>query len=225
MKKSKILYDLELNEASKVLDNFPNFKLKQIISKELVKTGNKGHLSLIVGGMYSGKTTKLINLIKECKFFKLKFQCFKLDFDNRYDKTKIVSHDKDSVESEVISNSSKFQEKISNDTQIVFIDEVQFLDTGIIDQINSLIDKGKIVICTGLNADFKGEAFDVMRDLLPLADYIDRLQSICYKCSAPATMTQRLINDIPAYYHDPVILVGESDLYKPVCRSCHEIRF
>lgn len=215
---------LENNILNGILGNFPLFKAVDRIDQRLVSSGIKGHLFLIIGGMYSGKTTKLINLINQAKDHDIKFQVFKPIIDNRYDKNKINSHNKVSTECELIENSARFSDKIMDDTEIVFIDEIQFIDSGIVQHIENLIDSGKVIVCTGLNLDFKQEAFNVIRDLLPNADYIDKLTSNCYKCNDIATLTQRLIDGKPAGYYDPVVLVGSENLYKPVCRSCYEIR-
>lgn len=225
---------IELSEANKVLDNFPvntNFSLINNISlirrkldPRLIKSGNKGHLYLIIGCMYSGKTTRLIKLINQALDNGLKFQVFKPKIDNRYIENKVNSHDKITADCELINDSSYFSSKVNLDTDIVFIDEIQFLDVNIVFHIEKLIELGKVVVCTGLNLDFKIEAFNTIRDLLPIADYIDKFSSICYKCGNVATLTQRLINNEAAGYYDPVVLVGSESMYKAVCRSCHELR-
>jgi thymidine kinase len=59
--------------------------------------------------------------------------------------------------------------------------------------------------------------------LLAVAERVDKLQAICVVCAAPASRTQRLIEGKPAYYDDPVVLVGASEVYEARCRACHEI--
>jgi thymidine kinase len=49
------------------------------------------------------------------------------------------------------------------------------------------------------------------------------MQAICMTCGSPATRTQRMINGKPAFYHDPVILVGATESYEARCRKCHEV--
>ena len=63
--------------------------------------------------------------------------------------------------------------------------------------------------------------------LLPLlmaqAEKVDKLQAICVVCGAPASRSQRLINGQPAFYDDPVIMVGAEEVYEARCRHCHQV--
>jgi len=71
--------------------------------------------------------------------------------------------------------------------------------------------------------DFRGEPFGAMPQLLTGAEMVDKLNAICVVCGAPATRTQRLIDGHPAYYEDPVIMVGASEVYEARCRTCHQV--
>jgi thymidine kinase len=112
---------------------------------------------------------------------------------------------------------------VNPDTDVVAIDEVQFFDNDSIDVCQYLADEGIRVICAGLDQDFRGEPFGVMPVLLAVAEYTTKLEAICAVCSSPATRTQRLLNNEPADYHDPIILVGTSESYEARCRHCHQI--
>ena len=63
-----------------------------------------------------------------------------------------------------------------------------------------------------------------MPDLLTRAEFVTKLSAVCVKCGAPAARTQRLVNNKPASYNDPLVLIGGQDSYEPRCRHCHEIR-
>jgi thymidine kinase len=71
--------------------------------------------------------------------------------------------------------------------------------------------------------DFRGEPFGAMPRLLAVAEMVDKLNAICVVCGGPATRTQRLIDGKPAYYEDPVIMVGASEVYEARCRTCHQV--
>lgn len=86
-----------------------------------------------------------------------------------------------------------------------------------------LADRGIRVLSAGLDLDFRGETFGPSPALLAKAEFVTKLQAICVKCGGPATRTQRLINNKPANYHDPIIMVGASESYEARCRHCHEI--
>lgn len=215
--------NIEQSELNKVLDNFPLNRINPILKLN----GKVGHVILIVGNMFSGKTSKFIELIQEAKKNNLNVEVFKPSIDTRYSSFEVVSHNKISIECENITFSSKFSDKIKTDTHLVAIDEIQFLDDNMLYHIEELKQKGKIILLTGLDLDFKQEPFNIMRDLMPRSDYIFKLQSKCYICNNVATKTQRLIkvNDefIPAGYFDPVFKLGTEDCYRPVCNSHHKI--
>jgi len=79
------------------------------------------------------------------------------------------------------------------------------------------------VIVTGLDTDFRGEPFGCMPFMIARADKVDKLSAICMVCGEAATRTQRLVNNQPAHYHDPIVIVGASEMYEARCRKCHQV--
>jgi thymidine kinase len=75
----------------------------------------------------------------------------------------------------------------------------------------------------GLDMDFRGEPFGAMPALMAQAELVDKLHAICMVCGEAATRTQRLINGRPAHYHDPVVVVGASEMYEARCRHHHDV--
>jgi thymidine kinase len=106
---------------------------------------------------------------------------------------------------------------------VVAIDEIQFFDWSVADLSNVLAERGLRVIAAGLDMDFRGEPFGPIPLLLAQAELVDKLQAICMCCGAPASRTQRLIDGKPAFYDDPVIMVGASEVYEARCRACHQV--
>ena len=86
-----------------------------------------------------------------------------------------------------------------------------------------LADHGIRVIVAGLDTDFRAEPFGPMPVLMAKAEKVDKLQAICMSCGEPASRTQRLVNGNPANYHDPVVIVGASEMYEARCRKHHEV--
>jgi thymidine kinase len=84
-----------------------------------------------------------------------------------------------------------------------------------------LAGRGLRVIVAGLDQDFRGEPFGPMPRLMALAEDVFKLHAICVVCGAAASRTQRLIDGRPAYFDDPVVLVGASELYEARCREHH----
>lgn len=113
---------------------------------------------------------------------------------------------------------------ITEDIEAVLIDEVQFFDEAVLEVCRTLANQGLRVICAGLDCDFRGNPFPIVANLLAMAEQITKLTAICVCCGNEATMTQRIINGLPARYQDPTILVGEKESYEPRCRKCHVVR-
>jgi thymidine kinase len=184
----------------------------------------EGWIEVVCGSMFAGKTEELIRRIHRLQYAKQNILVFKPEIDNRYSDEMVVSHNGQSINSIVINQARDILKHVSSDTQVVAIDEVQFLDEGVIGIADYLADEGIRVICAGLDKDFRSEPFGIMPQLITKAEFVTKLTAICMCCGAPATRTQRLVNGLPASYHDPIVLVGASESYEPRCRHCHEVK-
>ncbi|MCW5194885.1 MULTISPECIES: thymidine kinase [Bacillus] len=182
-----------------------------------------GWLELICGSMFSGKSEELIRRVKRATYAKQEVKVFKPAIDNRYNEEAVVSHNGTSMTSHVISSSAEIWDHISESTDVIAVDEVQFFGESIIGDLSSLADKGYRVIAAGLDMDFRGEPFGVVPNLMAVAESVTKLQAVCSVCGSPASRTQRLIDGKPASYDDPVILVGASESYEARCRHHHEV--
>ncbi|KYC88976.1 thymidine kinase [Bacillus velezensis] len=182
-----------------------------------------GWLELICGSMFSGKSEELIRRVKRATYAKQEVKVFKPAIDNRYSEEAVVSHNGTSMTSHVISSSAEIWDHISESTDVIAVDEVQFFGESIIGDLSSLADKGYRVIAAGLDMDFRGEPFGVVPNLMAVAESVTKLQAVCSVCGSPASRTQRLIDGKPASYDDPVILVGASESYEARCRHHHKV--
>ena len=99
-------------------------------------------------------------------------------------------------------------------TEVVGIDEAQFLGEEVLDVCTKLANLGKRVIVAGLDTDFRGRPFEPMPRLLAVAEEITKLLAICVRCGNPAVHTQRLVEN------EDLIVVGASDAYEARCRRC-----
>lgn len=174
-----------------------------------------GSIEVVCGPMFSGKTEELIRRVKRAQIAKQKIQIFKPLIDNRYSKTKVVSHSSLKVEALPVANSTDIIDKVFDSTRIVAIDEVQFFDSEIIDVISRLARRGLRVICAGLDQDYKGNPFGPMPHLLAIADEVMKVQAICTVCGSPASKTFRKKEERSVEQ----VLVGESDRYEARCRN------
>ncbi len=183
-----------------------------------------GHIELICGSMFSGKTEELLRRIRRAEIARRTIQVFKPLIDNRYGLERVASHNGVARDDAVIvENAVDILDMVDPGTQIVAIDEIQFFDWTIADVCGELADQGRRVIAAGLDQDFRGEPFGPMPLLMALAEEVDKLHAICVVCGAAASRTQRLIDGRPARYDDPIILVGGSESYEARCRRCHAI--
>jgi thymidine kinase len=181
-----------------------------------------GHIEVIVGPMFSGKSEELIRRVNRAVIAKQKVQVFKPAIDNRYDAVAVASHNGRTWEAQAVNNVDEIKERLEPNTQVVAIDEGQFLSDDLVQLVLDLADEGKRVIVAGLDLDFRGEPFGPMPSLLAHAEMVDKLTAIC-SCGRAATRTQRLIGGHPAHYDDPVILVGAAESYEPRCRDDHTV--
>lgn len=166
-------------------------------------------LTIITGCMFAGKTTTLINKIKEKN---KDYIIFKPEIDKRYAVNSVVSHNGDSIPCTPIKNSKDIL-KFVNNYSLIGIDEVQFFDNDIITICNILANSNKEIFISGLSTDYLGKPFNIVAHLLAISDEIIKVQGIC-ECGNKTNFNKRLNEN-----KDIILVGGESD-YKSVCRKC-----
>ena len=182
-----------------------------------------GRLEVITGPMFCGKTDELLRRLRRASIAKQKIQVFKPGFDIRYSNEKVTSHAGNEYNAHPVDNITEIHIHLLDDVTVVAIDEAQFFGEEIIQVVQDLVDKGIRVIVGGLDMDFRGVPFGQMPELLSLAEKVDKLHAICMVCGEEATRTQRLVDNKPAYYDDPIIIVGASEMYEARCRIHHRV--
>ncbi|MEC3432866.1 thymidine kinase [Bacillus cereus] len=173
--------------------------------------------------MFSGKSEELIRRVRRTQFAKQHAIVFKPCIDNRYSEEDVVSHNGLKVKAVPVSASKDIFEHITEDMDVIAIDEVQFFDGDIVEVVQVLANRGYRVIVAGLDQDFRGLPFGQVPQLMAIAEHVTKLQAVCSACGSPASRTQRLIDGEPAAFDDPIILVGASESYEPRCRHCHAV--
>jgi len=182
---------------------------------ENAHTGSKrGTIEVITGSMFSGKTEELLRRLRRAQFAGLKVVIFKPALDKRYSESFIVSHDERSIVSTPVDNASSIL-LLASDVDVVAIDEAQFFDASIIDVCNRLADTGVRVIVAGLDMDFSGKPFGPMPALMAIAEQITKVHAICVRCGNLAQFSFRKTDE------DKVVLLGEKNIYEPLCRLCY----
>ena len=185
---------------------------------------HEGWIEVVSGVMFSGKSEELLRRVRRALIARRKVQVFKSHLDDRYGGVfRISSHDGAQLDAHPVNTSLQVAEMVEDDTQVVAIDEAQFLDDGIVAVANALADRGVRVIVAGTDMDFRGEPFGPLPRLLAVAELVDKLHAICVVCGDLATRNQRLIDGTPAPAEGPTIQVGGSESYEARCRKCHEV--
>jgi thymidine kinase len=183
-----------------------------------------GWIEVITGVMFSGKSEELIRRVRRGIIARRRVQVFKSHLDARYAGLYSVStHDGREIEAAPIDSAAEIFRMVRPDSELVAIDEAQFLDPEIVTVVSALAARGVRVILAGTDTDFRGEPFGAMGDLLAIAESVDKLQAICVICGDLATRNQRLVDGKPARYDSPTILVGGRESYEARCRHCHRV--
>ena len=180
--------------------------------------GSHGSVEVITGSMFSGKTEELIRRLRRATFAGLKVEIFKPSLDKRYSEIKVVSHDENSIHSTPVDNPSSIL-LLTGNVDVVGIDEAQFFDESIVEVCSSLADKGIRVVVAGLDMDFARKPFGPMPGLLAIAEYITKVHAICMRCGNLAQYSFRKSAE------EKIVLLGEKDVYEPLCRKCYNKAF
>lgn len=194
------------------------------------------YLELIVGPMFSGKTSRLVEIYNKCKFCNITIAVINHSIDNRYDEDLLSTHDKikipciktdklmdldtDFIDIELPLHEFKSIPRLKDKfnvarSNIILINEGQFFPD-LFDFVNKMLKKGKQVYVCGLDGDFERKKFGQILDLIPLCDKVTKLSSLCSKCrdGTPGIFSMRLTSE------KEQTVVG-SDNYIPVCRKCY----
>jgi len=170
-------------------------------------------LEVICGGMFAGKSELLIQRLNRAGYAKKNIVAFKPAIDNRYSEQEIASHSGHKYKSIAVKWASDIPDYITNDIDVIGIDEAQFFDDYIIELVETLSSKIDIYVA-GLDLDSAGKPFGSMPHLLAIADKVTKVSAVCMKCGADATRSQRLVNNTEQ------VLVGAKDSYEARCRKC-----
>ena len=177
--------------------------------------GNVGRIELIIGPMFSGKSTRLIEVIRKYTYKAKKTLMIKFHGDKRYSsKSEVVTHDLikyDSIDCKNLMDSFDILKKYD----VIGIDEGQFFND-LVEACEKLAYLKKIVIVAALNANFRMEPFPVISNLISKADKIKLMKAYCFNCHKDAKFSLRIVQS------NDTFLIGASEAYKPVCRDCHK---
>jgi thymidine kinase len=200
----------------------------------MTQLNQSGYLEIILGSMYSGKTSRLVEIYKQCEFCNISVAVINHSIDNRYDDNLLSTHDKvkipciktdklmdlwnDNYDLETdISKINRISDKIKlANSNVILVNEGQFFsDLDIF--VNLMLKYNKQIYVCGLDGDFERKKFGKILDLIPLCDKVTKLTSLCSLCKNGnrGIFSMRLTNE------KEQTVVG-SDNYIPVCRNCYK---
>ncbi len=182
---------------------------------DIVK-GNMGWIEVVCGPMFSGKSEELIRRLRRAEIARQRVQIFKPAIDSRYSEGEIVSHSELRIAANTVNSAAEIMEKLDPRTEVIGIDEAQFMGASLVDVAQKLANMGKRVIVAGLDTDYRGVAFEPIPQLMTAAEEVTKLLAICVRCGNPAKHTQRLVASAER------ILVGAHGTYEARCRRCFE---
>ncbi len=178
----------------------------------------KGKLIIHTGSMFSGKTSSLKKDLNRFKIANYKVETYKPCVDTRGG-DKITLHDESFMDACGVKEISEIISDVeANKYEVIGIDEVQFLQgtsEEIKDGITEILNKGVTVVTAGLDMDYNGVAFEIVKELMPVADYVNKHHAVCTMCGTDAWVSHRKVKG------DARVLIGAQGEYEPLCRSCY----
>jgi len=183
------------------------------LENSINRSEKRGWIEVVCGSMFSGKTEELIRRLKRAKFAKQKVEIFKPRIDTRYSDLEVVSHDENTIMSTPVETAAAIL-LLTSGVEVVGIDEAQFFDMGLIEVCNKLASQGIRVIVAGLDMDYLGRPFGPIPGLMATAEYVTKVHAICVRCGNLANHSHR------TGVGDKLVVLGETDMYEPLCRYC-----
>lgn len=174
-----------------------------------------GHIHLILGCMFSGKTSELIRMIKRYKSIGKKVLFINFAEDTRYGNDQVYTHDQTGYEGDFLTNLNQITLEQKQYFDVFVINEGQFFEHVKEFALELCEQYGKDVVISGLDGDFQRKTFsNNLLELIPISDSVQVLTAFCVECGdeTPARFSKRLTNDLNQK------LIGVSQ-YHPVCRK------
>ncbi len=170
-------------------------------------------LTLIGGPMFSGKTTWLLDHVKELPSGS--FQLFKPNIDVRYGDDELVTHNGERLPARNLSTKKPIFPKLGPEIKTLLIDELNFFQAEtLLPALREQEAAGRQIVAAGLLYDFMKQPFGATLPLSKVADHFEQLFARCDRCGKPAEHSYRKTQET-----DQVVL-GAKDKYGACCSEC-----
>lgn len=179
-----------------------------------------GTIDIIMGCMFSGKSTELIRLANRYKVLDMKVLIVNHTLDNRYSESAVATHSQIKMDCLSLDSLKKIKQlytNLYNESQVIIIEEAQFFP-GLYEFVLESCEKdGKHVIVVGLDGDSNRDMFGDIIKLIPVCDSVKKLYGLCVRCKdgTKACFTKRLIDN------EDQVFIGSSSEFQAVCRKCY----
>jgi thymidine kinase len=173
-----------------------------------------GWIELIVGPMFSGKSTELLRRIRRCNVVGRKALVIKYAKDTRYSKDKLATHDQQLWDAVAVGNLADVDSRTTDAYDVIGIDEGQFFPD-IVPFCENAANAGKTVIVAALDGTFQRLPFGHILELIPKAESVTKLTAVCMICRKEAAFSKRISAETA------VEVIGGSDKYIAACRHCY----
>ncbi|KAI6231384.1 Thymidine kinase, cytosolic [Aphelenchoides besseyi] len=177
------------------------------------ENNSRGSINLIVGPMFSGKTTELLRQCRRHTLAKRRVVIVKYKKDTRYDDVMICTHDSLKMDGLRAIRLDDVWDKLM-DSDVIGIDEGQFFED-VVEGAELLANRGKTVIVAALDGDYQRNQFESIAKLVPLAEKVEKITAVCQFCGHSASFTLRTIAS------DVREVIGGAEMYQAVCRRCY----
>ena len=172
-----------------------------------------GRIDLIVGPMFAGKTTLMLERVKREELARRKCVLMKYSRDTRYSQNNVSTHDlamKAAIPCcELLPHVDECKEY-----DVIGVDEGQFFPD-IVEFAEELADCGKTVIVAALDGDFQRKPFGRVLELISKCETLTKLTAICTETHGEACYTQRTVAS------QDLELIGGADMYRAASRSSY----
>lgn len=177
------------------------------------------YLEIIVGPMFSGKTTRLLEIAKRHQLMGKNVVIINTVLDNRQDEglEKISTHDGHIAKCISTKNLNDINEGVLRTTNTICINEAQFF-SDLEGFVKNWLRYNKYIVVSGLDGDYRRKKFGHILDLIPFCDSCIKVRAICHRCEQgnDAIFSMRNVKDTNQ------VLIGDFNEYEPVCRMCYE---
>jgi len=171
-------------------------------------------LEIIIGPMFSGKTTELLRRISCMEAIGKKILIINHSLDTRSKETILTHSKQEKIATKTEKLINIIDSDIFKDAEVIGIDEAQFF--GDLKEFIIKIEKtNKIVFISGLDGDYLREPFGQILDCIPLCDSVTKLQAMdmILKDGTPGIFTKRIADS------KSQILIGNENKYMVVNRK------